>query len=101
MKLNLLQSEPITVVEVCGRIDTTTSTCFQEEMLKVLHSSECDIELKCEQLDYVSSSGVRALLYFEEVAKDLGKTITLCNLQPKIKKLVVVSQFESYFKFKD
>lgn len=101
MKLNLLQTEPVTIVEVCGRIDTTTSTYFQEEMLKVLNSNRCDIELKCSQLNYVSSSGVRALLVSEEVAKSLGKTITLCNLQPQIKKLVTVSQFETYFKFKD
>ena len=101
MKLNLLQNEPVTIVEIHGRIDTTTSNDFQEEMLKFLNSNGCDIELKCSHLNYVSSSGVRALLVLEENAKALGKTITLCNLPPKIKKLVTISHFETYFKFID
>lgn len=101
MEIKTLQAEPVTVVEVSGRIDTTTSVAFQKEIIDVLNKNGKDIELDCENLEYISSSGLRALLVLAKTANSIHKKVTLRKVTPMVKKVITVSHFDAFFNMAD
>ena len=98
MEIKTVQTAPVTIVEVMGRIDTTTSVPFQKEILDILKANGNDIELKCENLEYISSSGLRALLMLAKTANAMHKGVTLSKVTPMVKKVITVSHFDAFFK---
>lgn len=101
MELKVLETAPVTVVDVMGRIDTTTSVDFQKQILDVLKANGNDINLKCEGLEYISSSGLRALLVLAKTANSMRKKVTLSGTTPMVKKVITVSHFDAFFKMVD
>lgn len=98
MELKVLETAPVTVVEVMGRIDTTTSVDFQKQIVDILKGNGNDITLKCEGLEYISSSGLRALLVLAKTANSMRKKVTLSDVTPMVKKVITVSHFDAFFK---
>lgn len=101
MEIKTVQTAPVTVVEVSGRIDTTTSVAFQKEIIDILKANGNDIELNCEALEYISSSGLRALLMLAKTANSMHKSVTLCKVTPMVKKVITVSHFDAFFNMKE
>ena len=81
-----------------GRIDTTTSVDFQKQIVDILKTNGNDITLKCEGLEYISSSGLRALLVLAKTANSMRKKVTLSAVTPMVKKVITVSHFDAFFK---
>ena len=98
MELKVLETAPVTVVEVKGRIDTTTSIEFQKQIVDILKANGNDITLNCEGLEYISSSGLRALLVLAKTANSMRKKVTLSGTTPMVKKVITVSHFDAFFK---
>lgn len=98
MELKVLETAPVTIVEVVGRIDTTTSVDFQKQVVDILKANGNDITLNCEGLEYISSSGLRALLVLAKTANSMRKNVTLCKATPMVKKVITVSHFDAFFK---
>lgn len=62
------------IVSVDGRIDTTTApelNDYFEENLKDI----TDLELDLEKVDYVSSAGLRTILFAQKVMEKQGKMV--------------------------
>lgn len=97
MELKVLETAPVTVVDVMGRIDTTTSVDFQKQIVDILKTNGNDITLKCEGLEYISSSGLRALLVLAKTANSMRKKVTLSAVTPMVKKVITVSHFDAFF----
>ena len=98
MKIKILETAPVTIVEVMGRIDTTTSVDFEKQIVDVLNTNGNDITLNCEGLEYISSSGLRALLVLAKTANSMRKKVTLSGTTPMVKKVITVSHFDAFFK---
>lgn len=101
MEIKTVQTAPVTVVEVTGRIDTTNSPVFQKEIIDILQANGNDIELICQELEYISSSGLRALLVLAKTANSMKKSVTLSKATQMVKKVITVSHFDSFFTMKD
>ena len=98
MQIKVLEAAPVTIVEVMGRIDTTTSVDFEKQIVDVLNTNGNDITLNCEGLEYISSSGLRALLVLAKTANSMRKKVTLSGTTPMVKKVITVSHFDAFFK---
>ena len=97
MEIKVLETAPVTIVEVMGRIDTTTSVDFEKQIIDILKINGNDITLNCEGLEYISSSGLRALLVLAKTANSMRKKVTLSGTTPMVKKVITVSHFDSFF----
>lgn len=98
MEIEVLETAPVTIVEIMGRIDTTTSVDFENQIVDVLKTNGNDITLNCEGLEYISSSGLRALLVLAKTANSMRKNVTLSGTTPMVKKVITVSHFDAFFK---
>lgn len=90
-----------TVLYIKGRIDTVHSTILETQVNQVYGSGEKNMILNCNGLSYISSSGLRVFLVAQKKAISLKGKLYLCNMQPAIKEIFVISGFSNLFKIFD
>lgn len=84
------------VLAIKGRVDSNTSPVFEQKILELIRSGEARFVLNFEELDYISSAGLRVLL---KAVKDLKKSngaLHLCCVKDYIKEVFVMSGFDAF-----
>ena len=77
-----------------GRIDGTNAAEFENAMQAAIGGTEGAVVLDCEELSYISSAGLRAIL---RIAKDLNRRavkFVLCSLSDPIREVFQISGFD-------
>lgn len=92
MNYKIISPSPKLVVKVEGHLDTITAPALGEALssnLENIESFVCDLE----NVDYVSSAGLRLLLTWHKQCKSQNATFTLRNVTPTVKEILSVSGF--------
>ncbi len=71
------------VFTLSGRLDTTTAPAFQKELLEEITNGQ-DIILDFQDIAYVSSAGLRAILLGQKKISAKKRTMTLCNVSEDV-----------------
>lgn len=87
----------IVILALTGRLDTLNFPLLDNEMTALLNKKQNVIVLDCQNLDYVSSSGLRILLKSLKQVKAAGGKFALCSLQPQISQIFKISGFDHLF----
>ena len=95
------QTEHATVVAAAGRIDSSTSSLFEDELARVLDRASSALVIDLTEVEYMSSAGLRVLLMTAKKAKAAGERLILCGLSPHIREVFDVSGFSSIFDIAD
>ena len=83
-----------------GRLDTPSAVKAQQDIVPLLENADKEIILDCEQLQYISSSGLRLFLAIrKEVAAKGGKVIVE-NISEDIKKVFMMTGFIQLFEMR-
>jgi anti-sigma B factor antagonist len=85
------------ILSLTGRLDTINFPLLDNEMTALLESGRKLFILDCQNLDYVSSSGLRILLKSLKQVKSSGGRLTICALQPQIAQVFKISGFDHLF----
>lgn len=101
MELSIEKRGDFTVVSITGRLDTTTAPQLNNELDKVEGDGARNVVIDCENMDYISSSGLRVLLVHLKKLKGAGGKLLLSNIKDSIKEIFVVSGFTSIFSIYD
>lgn len=91
------RQDGISVVRLLGRLDSNTSPEFEEKLFGVIEDGERSVVVDFEELDYISSAGLRVLL---KAAKELKRSegkIVLCSMKDYIKEVFEIAGFVSLF----
>ena len=91
MEVNKIVGEEITL-EVVGRLNTTTSSDFQTQLLASFEEGK-NIILDLEKLEYISSAGLRTLLVGEKTAKSKGLKFSIVNANEDTMHIFVMTGF--------
>jgi serine/threonine-protein kinase RsbW len=91
-----LQRDTVTI-PLQGRIDATTSPELQRTVQARIASGARFVLLTFEQVTFLSSSGLRALLLIRKELLALGGELRLAELQPNIHELFVLTGFTQVF----
>ncbi len=97
MKASFDQGEDKWIFSPSGEIDIYSSQKFKEEVLESFNSKNRDILIDGENLDYVDSTGLGALIYILKLLKDDDFKIHLMNIKPNIKKLFHITELDKLF----
>jgi anti-anti-sigma factor len=89
------------VVALKGRLDGTTSKAVEERILKVIDEGQRTIVFDLQQLDYISSVGLRVLMLAAKRLKTVGGSIVVCALQPNVKQVFDIAGFSALFRIFD
>jgi anti-sigma B factor antagonist len=96
MDISEKRMEGVVVLSVKGRIDSNTSDEFEKTLLGRVQEGENRFILDFQELDYISSAGLRVLL---KATKELKKTrgrMCLCSIRDYIQEVFDMSGFSSF-----
>jgi len=93
VQINVRQDQDLLIVSVDGRIDTISAPDFQHQMEAIIQRGDKRIVMDLERLDYISSAGLRSILYTAKKVRSLGGTVSCCALQTMVQKVFDVSGF--------
>ena len=92
MEIKKNQSGKSIILSLKGRLDTVTSPKLQDALAEVLTDFN-DVELDFASIDYVSSAGLRVLLFGQKKSHSSGKTMKLKNVSPEVMEVFEVTGF--------
>jgi anti-anti-sigma factor len=98
MKLDTQSERGVTILRLAGRLDATTAPTFQEELLGILASSSGPVLLDFEQLEYISSAGLRVLILGVKKQRERDGVFALCGLQENVSDVLRVTGFLPLFR---
>ncbi len=96
MKLMEEVAENITVLEVHGRLDSTTAKEFGDRLIALVQAGRSTIVVDLKNIAYISSAGFRALLIANRATREQGK-LALCGVNGDVKRLFKIGSFTEQF----
>ena len=100
MNIQMERNAQEIVLQVEGRLDTTTAPAAQEAFLKVA-GQYAEMELNFTDLAYVSSAGLRALLMLQKQVNKTGGSLVLTNVKPSVKEVFEITGFAGIMNIAD
>lgn len=97
MNIEINQKDEFLVIRLKGRLDTAQSLMVEKNFLEILDQGHNKIILDCEELDYISSSGLRIFLIVQKRIMGISGTLRICSLQPNINEIFDISGFSMIF----
>lgn len=79
-------------IDLVGRLDAKTSSEFENQLAEEMNDVT-ELTLDMAEVDFVSSAGLRALLYIQNIAEEKGATMVLQNVDDDIKEVFLVTGF--------
>ena len=88
------ESEEKIVIKLFGEVDMFNAGEFK----KIFSPNDSrEIIVDCENLDYIDSTGLGALVSVLKKAKEFGGTVRIIGLKPQIYKLFELTELDSIF----
>ena len=97
MDLKEEQSDGVTILQVMGRIDSTTAPVLRYRLTAMLGSAESRVVVELSRLEYISSAGFRVLLLAAKHADQTTSKLVLCGVSGKVRQLFDLGGFLDLF----
>ncbi|MEI6206101.1 MAG: STAS domain-containing protein [Desulfuromonadales bacterium] len=90
-----------TVVTITGKMDAVTSPEYEMTLKELIDSGETAFVVDFNDLDYISSGGLRGLLITAKLLKEKDGQIRIANVKGTVKEVFDISGFGSIFHMDD
>ena len=97
MKINIIPNEQETRVCLIGELDTTVTTTQVEDLNQVLALADKALEIDCEELEYISSAGLRFFMQLKRESESKGGSIRITHLNEDVNDIFRMSGFQNLF----
>ena len=84
--------DDVTELSLVGRLDTTTAPELDEELKTLFADGVTNLVIDLKQLEYISSAGLRELLFAQKNIKEDGKMI-IRNVSPAVMEVFDITGF--------
>ena len=99
MKTTIQEENNNKVVFFEGRLDTTASSMVQKDLQSLIDNISSDVILDCNQLEYISSSGLRIFLGILKSAKAGNHRVFIRGLKNDLRQVFTMTGFINLFEF--
>jgi anti-anti-sigma factor len=97
MEIKIKIEDDITVVIPIGRVDTSTAKIFEDALMSAATKSS-KISVCFEQIDYISSAGLRVVLMLGKKLAAINGKLVLFGMPEKIFTVFKISGFDKILK---
>ncbi|EPF30541.1 anti-sigma factor antagonist [Treponema maltophilum] len=97
MELKIRKSAEIYIVDVNGEMDLYNSYKLKELIMKMLEKKVRTFIINLEQVDYIDSSGIGALIYICSTIKKMNLKLSITNVHGSVKKVIELTKLMGYF----
>ena len=91
------KQEGMSILRLLGRLDSNTSPDFEKKVFEVIEDGTTRLVVDFEDLDYISSAGLRVVLKAAKSVKRSDGKIVLCSMKDYIKEVFEIAGFVSLF----
>ena len=88
MELKIRKNGEIYIIDVNGEMDLYNSYKLKELVMKMLEKNVHSFVINLEQVDYIDSSGIGALIYICSTIKKLNLKLSIANIHGSVKKVI-------------
>jgi len=96
VEIQAIQEENVLVVKISGRLDAVTAPEY-ESKVALLVAGASRVVVDFQELEYVSSAGLRALLMAGKPLKATGGQMRFANVNGSVKEVFHITGFTSIF----
>ena len=100
MEIKNYEKDEVSVVELIGNLDTSTSPEAEAKVNELLDGGARKMVIDLEKTDYLSSSGLRVFLGAAKRMMASGGKVVLCNPNSLVKEILEHSGFDSIIEIK-
>ncbi len=97
MKINILPNENETRVCLVGELDTIATTEQADLLQQVLEIAGDKLVIDCQELEYISSAGLRFFMQLKRESEAKGGSIKICHLNEDVADIFRMSGFQNIF----
>lgn len=90
-----------TVVTITGRLDAVTAPEYEKKVRELIDSGDICLVVDLEQLDYISSAGLRVFLVTAKLLKVKNGQVRIANIRGPVREVFDISGFNSIFQVDD
>jgi len=95
MEIKTHEIDDVLVVNLIGNLDTSTSPEAEAKINELLDTGTSKMVINLEQIDYLSSSGLRVFLGAAKRMMANGGSVALCNPNALVMEILQHSGFDS------
>jgi anti-sigma B factor antagonist len=95
MKIDVRDNNDVKILAFNGNLDTTTAPEAENMINSLLESGTSSILVNFENLNYISSAGLRVLLATAKKMKATSGTLKICSLNDMVQEVFDISGFSS------
>ena len=96
MEITTRETIDVMVVILSGRLDAQTSDSASDELSRVAQQGKVNILLNLNDLEFVSSAGLRVLLQIAKLVQGENGKLMVCHANGVVKEVMELSGFESF-----
>lgn len=93
MEVKILEQNNEKVVLITGRLDTVTSPELEKVVSSIWSEPAITLVFDCEQMEYISSSGLRVVLSAHKKVVASGGKFILRNLNSEVRSVIDLTGF--------
>jgi anti-anti-sigma factor len=95
MEITERKQDGVTVLEVKGRLDSNTASQLEEKLQALLAEKEQKLLIDFSHLDFISSAGLRVLLWGMKTVRAAKGKLALSSLKTNVKEVFEISGFNA------
>lgn len=96
MKIIEKEQDGVSIFKLDGRLDSNTSPDFEQKIFKAIESGSTQMIVDFDDLDYISSAGLRVILKATKHLKRSEGAIILCSMQDYVKEVFEIAGFDTF-----
>ena len=96
MELKIRKNGDVYIIDVTGEMDLYNSYKLKELVMKMLEKSVKNFVINLEQVDYIDSSGIGALIYICSTIKKMNLNLAIANIHGSVKKVIELTKLMGY-----
>jgi len=75
VELNTTEYKRVTVIEVAGRIDSSTASQFDEAVMNIIEAGQNNVIIDMAEVEFLSSAGLRTLVSARKAVQPNGEIL--------------------------
>ena len=96
MEIIETKQDEILIFKLKGRLDSKTSPDFEKKIFDAIESGSIHMVVDFEELDYISSAGLRVILKATKNLKRSDGRFVLCAMKDYVKEVFEISGFDTF-----
>jgi anti-sigma B factor antagonist len=101
LNTNYNENESIWEIELIGEVDINSKSTLKDELIQLNEKRKSDFLFKCENLEYIDSTGLGVLISFYKNVKVNENAVYFENLKPSIQKIFTLTGLDRIFSIRN